>query len=73
MTRSAHLPSFRAKKSFSSIDYLKSAGIHQSDKSGKIDFDSVTPWPGRWIGAEGRFQVSWTPKMGQLAKVEPCP
>jgi adenine-specific DNA-methyltransferase len=38
------------------IDYLKSAGIHQSDKSGKIDFDSVTPWPGRWIGAEGRFQ-----------------
>jgi adenine-specific DNA-methyltransferase len=38
------------------IDYLKSAGIHQSDKSGKIDFDSVTPWPGQWIGAEGRFQ-----------------
>lgn len=38
------------------IDYLKSAGIHQSDKSGKIDFDGVTPWPGQWIGAEGRFQ-----------------
>jgi adenine-specific DNA-methyltransferase len=38
------------------IEYLKSAGIHQSDKSGKIDFDSVTPWPGHWIGAEGRFQ-----------------
>jgi adenine-specific DNA-methyltransferase len=38
------------------IDYLKSAGIHQSDKSGKIDFNSVTPWPGQWIGAEGRFQ-----------------
>jgi adenine-specific DNA-methyltransferase len=38
------------------IDYLKSAGIHQSDKSGKIDFDSVTPWPGQWIGAEARFQ-----------------
>ena len=38
------------------IDYLKSAGIHQSDKSRKIDFDSVTPWPGQWIGAEGRFQ-----------------
>jgi adenine-specific DNA-methyltransferase len=38
------------------IDYLKSASIHQSDKSRKIDFDSVTPWPGQWIGAEGRFQ-----------------
>ena len=37
------------------IDYLKTAGIHQSDKSGKIDFDSVTPWPGHWVGAEGRF------------------
>jgi adenine-specific DNA-methyltransferase len=38
------------------IDYLKSAGIHQSDKRGKIDFESVTPWPGQWIGAEGRFR-----------------
>jgi adenine-specific DNA-methyltransferase len=38
------------------IDYLKSAGIHQSDKSGKIDFDSVTPWPGQWISAEGCFR-----------------
>ena len=38
------------------IDYLKSAGIHQSDKSGKIDFETVVPWPGRWIGAEGRFR-----------------
>ncbi len=38
------------------IDYLKSAGIHQSDKSGKIDFESVTPWPGHWVGAEGRFR-----------------
>jgi adenine-specific DNA-methyltransferase len=38
------------------IDYLKSAGIHQSDKRGKIDFASVTPWPGQWIGAEGRIQ-----------------
>jgi adenine-specific DNA-methyltransferase len=38
------------------IDYLKSAGIHQSDKSGKIDFETVTPWPGQWIGAEGRFR-----------------
>ena len=38
------------------IDYLKSAGIHQSDKSGEIDFESVTTWPGHWIGAEGHFR-----------------
>jgi adenine-specific DNA-methyltransferase len=38
------------------IDYLRSAGIHQSDKSGKIDFESVTPWPGHWIGAEGQLR-----------------
>jgi adenine-specific DNA-methyltransferase len=37
------------------IDYLKRAGIHQSDKSGRINFDSVSPWPGHWVGAEGRF------------------
>jgi adenine-specific DNA-methyltransferase len=38
------------------IDYLKSAGIHQSKKRDKIDFESVTPWPGHWIGAEGQFR-----------------
>jgi adenine-specific DNA-methyltransferase len=38
------------------IDYLKSAGIHQSDKRGKIDFEGVAAWPGQWIGAEGRFR-----------------
>ena len=37
------------------IEYLKSVGIHQSDKNRKIVFDSVNPWPGRWIGAEARF------------------
>lgn len=37
------------------IDYLKSSGVHQSDKGRKINFDSVTPWPGQWIGAEARF------------------
>jgi adenine-specific DNA-methyltransferase len=38
------------------IDYLKSAGIHQCKKRDKIDFESVTPWPGHWIGAEGQFR-----------------
>jgi adenine-specific DNA-methyltransferase len=38
------------------IDYLKSAGIHQSDKRDKIDFEGVAAWPGQWIGAEARFR-----------------
>ncbi len=37
------------------IEHLKSAGVHQSAKGDKIAFDSVTPWPGKWIGAEARF------------------
>lgn len=37
------------------IDNLKTSGIHQSDKNRRIVFDSVTPWPGKWIGAEARF------------------
>jgi adenine-specific DNA-methyltransferase len=37
------------------IEYLKTSGVHQSDKGRKINFDSVTPWPGQWVGAEARF------------------
>jgi adenine-specific DNA-methyltransferase len=37
------------------IEYLKTSGIHQSDKGRKINFDSVMPWPGHWVGAEARF------------------
>jgi adenine-specific DNA-methyltransferase len=38
------------------IEYLQTSGIHQSDKRDRIVFDSVTPWPGNWIGAEGSFR-----------------
>ena len=37
------------------IDYLKSEGVKQQDKGDRINFESLTPWPGNWIGAEGRF------------------
>lgn len=37
------------------LEYLKSEGVHQTEKGGKIDFESVTPWPGEWISAEARF------------------
>lgn len=37
------------------IDYLKSEGVKQQDKGDRIAFESLNPWPGNWIGAEGRF------------------
>jgi adenine-specific DNA-methyltransferase len=37
------------------IDYLKTEGVKQQAKGDRITFESVTPWPGRCIGAEGRF------------------
>ena len=37
------------------IDYLKSEGVKQQDKGDRITFESLTPWPGNFIGASGAF------------------
>lgn len=37
------------------IDYLKSEGVKQEQKNDRITFESLTPWPGNYIGAEGKF------------------
>ena len=37
------------------LDNLKTAGVQQSHKEDKIDFISLTPWPGDMICAEGRY------------------
>lgn len=37
------------------IETLKVAGVQQPHKEDRIAFTSVSPWPGRFIGAEGRF------------------
>ena len=37
------------------IDYLKSEGVKQQDKADRITFESLTPWPGHFIGASGTF------------------
>jgi adenine-specific DNA-methyltransferase len=37
------------------IDYLKSEGVKQQDKGDRITFDSLTPWPGNFVGASGTF------------------
>lgn len=37
------------------LENLKTAGVQQAHKEDKIDFTSITPWPGRYIGAEGHY------------------
>lgn len=37
------------------LDHLRTAGVHQTDKADSIRFASLVPWPGEYIGAEGRY------------------
>ena len=37
------------------LENLKSAGVQQAHKDDKINFFSLTPWPGYYICAEGRY------------------
>jgi adenine-specific DNA-methyltransferase len=37
------------------IDYLKAEGVKQQAKGDRISFESLAPWPGKFIGASGAF------------------
>ena len=37
------------------LDNLKTAGVQQAHKENKIDFTSLTPWPGDLVCADGRY------------------
>ncbi len=37
------------------LENLKTAGVQQAHKQDKISFTSLTPWPGDFICAEGRY------------------
>jgi hypothetical protein len=37
------------------LENLKTAGVQQAHKEDKISFTSITPWPGHFICAEGRY------------------
>jgi adenine-specific DNA-methyltransferase len=37
------------------LDNLKTAGVQQAEKTGKINFNSVKPWPGEYIAAEATY------------------
>ncbi len=40
------------------LDNLSRAGVQQAHKEDKIEFTSLTPWPGHFICAEGRYEES---------------
>lgn len=40
------------------LENLKTAGVQQAHKENKINFLSLTPWPGCFICAEGRYEES---------------
>ena len=37
------------------LENLKTAGVQQAHKEDKITFTSLTPWPGDYVCAEGRY------------------
>ena len=37
------------------LDNLRTSGVQQAQKSGKIDFHAITGWPGEYICADGVF------------------
>ncbi|TBB32453.1 site-specific DNA-methyltransferase [Rhizobium ruizarguesonis] len=37
------------------LAHLRSAGVHQQAKADTIQFNSIEPWPGNYIAAEGRY------------------
>ncbi|NKL98731.1 site-specific DNA-methyltransferase [Rhizobium leguminosarum] len=37
------------------LAHLRSAGVHQQEKRDTIPFNSIEPWPGNYIAAEGRY------------------
>jgi adenine-specific DNA-methyltransferase len=41
------------------LDNLRTAGVQQAQKTDKINFTSLTPWPGEYVCAEGRYMEGW--------------
>jgi adenine-specific DNA-methyltransferase len=44
------------------LENLKTAGVQQAHKEDRIDFAALTPWPGRYVCAEGLYREGNTDK-----------
>jgi adenine-specific DNA-methyltransferase len=61
------------------LEHLRTAGVHQAEKRDTIRFLALNPWPGEYVGAEGRFMEGETerraaifigPEFGTLSRVD---
>jgi adenine-specific DNA-methyltransferase len=59
---------YRVKKSFPEmiLENLKSAGVQQAHKEDRIAFTVLTPWPGYFVCAEGRYLEGDTEKRAAI-------
>lgn len=48
------------------LENLKSAGVHQAAKDDRIEFHTITGWPGSYIAAEGHFMEGETEKRAAI-------
>ena len=48
------------------LDHLGTAGVHQAAKDDRIEFNSITGWPGDYIAAEGHFAEGKTEKRAAI-------
>ena len=48
------------------LENLKTAGVQQAHKDGKIAFTALAPWPGELICGEGRYQEGGSEKRAAI-------
>jgi adenine-specific DNA-methyltransferase len=60
--------SLQAKQSFPQmiLDNLRTAGVQQAHKEGRITFTSLTAWPGEFICGEGRYMEGTAEKRAAI-------
>lgn len=48
------------------LEHLRTSGVQQAKKADRISFETITPWPGTWINADGRFMEGETEKRAAI-------
>ena len=48
------------------LENLKTAGVHQSDKRGRIEFTAMEGWPGDYIAAGGSYEQGGVPRKAAI-------
>jgi adenine-specific DNA-methyltransferase len=48
------------------LEHLRTAGVHQAEKRDTIHFTALNPWPGEYVGAEGRFMEGETERRAAI-------